>query len=562
MSYCLPKEFTDKFVEALRGGKIVPEKLITMSSAERRAFLEGVVGKENAAPTNALLESKLLLKDQKRGMVTWAKQVSGISEPVRRDLISRIEKMEKVLDPVDARAFLEDLAAKKLGTEVTFEEAKKITEIAKKGEEAKAKVPENSPIASPERMQYGRALVELQNYVTKLMVETKKTTLADVKAQPVRSLFRGISNLGGLAKSVKASLDLSAIGRQGRKVMATNPTIWLRNSLKSLSDVVKTFGGKEVLDEVRAEVLSRPNALRGLYDKEKLAVGVVEEAYPTSLPERIPLLGKPFKASQEAFTAFQYRTRADVFDRYVEIAEKSGADIAGIGKVVNSLTGRGTFGQRLEGAATELNNVFFSPRFLKSNIDLLTGHTLDTGIGSFARKQAALNLVKVVASTAVILSIAEAINPDSVEFDPRSSDFGKIKVGATRFDVTGGMASIITLATRLIRQSSKSSTSGKITKIDDPKAYKGATTLSVLGDYFANKTAPFPSYIISLRLGQDRFTKEPINLSSAEGIKNSAKSLFAPLPITNYAELRDNPDSAPILWAMIADALGFGTNTY
>src|SRR3972149_6716897 len=127
MTYCLPKEFTEKFIEALKGGKIKPEELITMSSAERRAFLKDIVGEENASPTNALLESKILLKDQKTGMVNWAKQITGITEVARRDLVSKIEKMDRILDPVDARVFLEDLAAKKLGTEVTFEEAKEIT---------------------------------------------------------------------------------------------------------------------------------------------------------------------------------------------------------------------------------------------------------------------------------------------------------------------------------------------------------------------------------------------------------------------------------------------------
>jgi hypothetical protein len=39
-------------------------------------------------------------------------------------------------------------------------------------------------------------------------------------------------------------------------------------------------------------------------------------------------------------------------------------------------------------------------------------------------------------------------------------------------------------------------------------------------------------------------------------------NLLTPIPVTNYFELRDNPDAAPILAAMIADALGIGTNTY
>src|SRR3990167_9762653 len=129
MAFCLPKFESEKFIAALRGGKIVPEKLMVMSSAERRTYFESIVGKDNALEVNALFEQKLLLKDQKRGLVSWAKQVSGIKEATRRDLLSKIERMDKVLTPENERAFLNDLAAKRLGTEITFEEAAEITNL-------------------------------------------------------------------------------------------------------------------------------------------------------------------------------------------------------------------------------------------------------------------------------------------------------------------------------------------------------------------------------------------------------------------------------------------------
>ena len=48
MAFCLPKEFAKTFIVALREGKIVPEKLMEMSSIERRTYFESIVGKENA----------------------------------------------------------------------------------------------------------------------------------------------------------------------------------------------------------------------------------------------------------------------------------------------------------------------------------------------------------------------------------------------------------------------------------------------------------------------------------------------------------------------------------
>jgi len=40
--------------------------------------------------------------------------------------------------------------------------------------------------------------------------------------------------------------------------------------------------------------------------------------------------------------------------------------------------------------------------------------------------------MRAVLGTAAVLTIAKALKPGSVEDDPRSADFGKIKIGNTR----------------------------------------------------------------------------------------------------------------------------------
>jgi hypothetical protein len=553
MSFCLPKELANKMKVAIKSGKVQPEKLAGMTSKERNDFFTEIVGKDESSGINALFESKLLLKNQQQGMINWAKQITGIKPEVRRDIIARIEKMDKVLDPKDADLFLEDLASRRLGTDVTFEEAKTISDYSKEVTATKSAIELDSPLGSESRMAYGRAVVRLSNYVNDLKLKNTDTLLEQAKNAPGKAALEGISKLGGLAKSMKASLDNSVIGRQGLKTLFSNPKIWRKNSLQTFKDMIEQLGGKNVRDEVVAEVLSRPNALNGLYAKEKLAVGNIEEAYPTSLPERIPGLGRAFKASQAAFEGFQYRTRADVFDKYVEIAEKTGADISGIGKVANALTGRGSVGG-LEPVATHLNNIFFSPRFLKSNIDLLTVHAFDKGIGSFARKQAAKNMVKTLGGIGTVLTIANAVDPGSVELDPRSSDFGKIKVGDTRFDVAGGMSSLVTLASRLGTMSSKSTTSGKVYPLNSGD-FGSRTGVDVALDFITGKFAPLPAVVRDYLKGENFQGDKPT-------LKSSAVNLFAPLPITNYIEAAKNPEAAPAILRIILDGLGIGANTY
>lgn len=542
--FCIPRNLTEVFLEKVKSGEINPEKMASMTSKERRDYFASFLGEANAKQVNALFESKLLLQNQQQGIINWAKQVSGLKPEAQRDILSRVNKMTEILTPETEAAFLEDIAAHKLGVTVTLGEASRISELAKTTAEAKADLEKGG-----DRFRYGRARVAFEDYVNELKTDADKKTLLDRVKNPIGSAI----DFAGLTKSLKASLDNSVIGRQGLKTLITHPEIWYKNSIQSFKDIVDTFGGKEVLDEVRADILSRPNSLNGLYKKEKLAVGVTEEAYPTSLPEKIPIIGKAFKASEAAFTAFQYRTRADVFDKLVDIADKTGADIKGIGKLANSLTGRGNLGA-LEPAANVVNNVLFSPRFLKSNIDTLTAHIGDKNIGAFARKQAAINRIKIVGAVGVVLSIAKAVNPDSVELDPRSSDFGKIKVGDTRFDISGGMAGLVTLAARLITQSSKSTSTKTISKLNSGK-YGSKTGLDVFLNFLENKASPGAGVILDILKGDDF-------KGNKTTIAGEAQNLLVPIDITNFDELRNDPNSANILLSMISDGLGVSTNTY
>src|SRR3990167_1508854 len=219
MAFCLPIEKTKKFIKALGEGKIEPTKLAEMSSAERRTFFEKLVGKEDAQAVNALFESKLLLKNQQQGMINWAKTVGGLKESVRRDIIAKIEKIDKVLDAKDQQAFLEDLASTKLGTDITFAEAKKISTLSKELTESKANLKESSPIGSPARLDYGGKRVVLENYINELKLSNKestiKETLTGLKQSPLKGIVQIVSDIAGNAKGIKASLDNSAIFRQG-----------------------------------------------------------------------------------------------------------------------------------------------------------------------------------------------------------------------------------------------------------------------------------------------------------------------------------------------------------
>lgn len=556
--FCLNPNLMTEFLKRIQSGDLNPEKLAEMSSEARRKYFSSFLGESNAHEVNTRFEQKMLLKDQQRAMIAWAKETSGIKEKARRDIISRVEKMTEVLNPKTEQAFLEDLAAHKLGVTVTMEEAGKISELAKAAEDARIKA-EDTPAGSPERLAWGREQVKFHNYMNDLKAEATQTTLVEKLKNPVEA----VSSAAGVSKSLKATGDNSAIFRQGWKAMMTNPVIWAKNAIESFGNIVKTFGNKPVIDELNADILSRPNY--ELARRAKLAVGTVEEAFPTSLPEKIPLFGRVYKASEVAFTAFVHKLRMDIFDKQIELARNTGVDVENtaqlesIGKMVNALTGRGHLGS-IEPVANVVNNVLFSPRFLKSHIDVLTAHQLQKGVTPFVRRQAALNLLKIIGGTATILTIANKLQPGSVEDDPRSANFGKIKIGATRFDVTGGMGSVVTLASRLITHSTKSSTSNRVTKLDSG-AFHSMSSWDVLSQFIANKRSPAVSTAYDVYKGKNH-DKENMNPLTLDGFLRVLDSLYTPMPIKTFQELQSTPDAADTLLSMIFDALGVSTNSY
>jgi len=546
MSFCLIPSLADEFLAKLRKGEIDPDKLTDMTSTERRAFFSEFMGEENAKSTNALFESKLLLKNQQQGIINWAKQITGIKPELQRDIISKAERMTEVLQPKELDSFLADLAEQRLGFGVTAQEAGTIAELSKEVATKKMGWDGKKWKSEEVRLDYGRAKYAFGEYVSNIKNEANKQSLSDMVKNPLGTLYKA----AGMAKSLKATLDNSAIGRQGLKVLWTHPTVWGKNAAQSFIDIAKVIGGKDVMAEVQADLLSRPNAMNGLYRKEKLALQNTEEAFPENISEKIPAFGRLFKASETAYGSFLQKTRADVFDKYVEIANKSGADIKGIGRVVNSLTGRGNLG-RLEPVADVVNTVFFGPRFVKANIDVLTAHLGDKGVGRFAKKQAAINLLKVVAGTTAVIAIAKALGGQA-ETDSRSSDFGKLKIGNTRFDLTGGMGGLLVLVSRLGTMSTKSTSTGEITPLNTGE-FGGKTGLDLLETFIGNKLSPAAGVVRDLLKGQDMRGNKPT-------IEGELVNTLVPLPITNYMELSKDPNSAPLILSLIADGVGISAN--
>ena len=142
----------------------------------------------------------------------------------------------------------------------------------------------------------------------------------------------------------------------------------------------------------------------------------------------------------------------------------------------------------------------------------------------------------------------------AVEWDPRSSDFAKIKIGNTRYDIMGGLQQNIVLAARELTGEKKSSTTGETKSITSGK-FGAPSRLSVLSDAIQNKETPVLSAGSRILRGKD-IGGNPVNPW------NEIDKLFIPLsPAQTYSTIKDK-GLVPGLALSAPGFVGAGVQTY
>lgn len=589
MAWCLTIQEANKLRDAFKEGKINPEELAKMSSGERRAFFQKFTSEQNAIKINSLFESKLLLKNQQQGMVTWAKRTLGMNKQTQRDLMTRIERLSEqdILTSQTLQTFKEDLVRTRLGLNVSFEEAQAINDLAQKRIEARSeweKVINENPhwadahntrkewINNSKRIEYGLTQVALEKYVNDIKVESRRIRFTEF---PVKATIKAVQEIPGILKSLMASIDNSFFGRQGIKNLyggVVQKTIWTGAFAKSFNDVqmdirAKKVDGFDAMDLIRADIYSRPNSMNKKYKAGGYRLDVLaEEAFPTSLPEKIPGFGRLFKASETAFSGAALRMRADLADWHISKMEAQGINTLdpeqarGVGHMIGSLTGRGSLG-KLEPLAGEINVLLFSGRFLKSNLDTLTAHQFDPRATPYVKKEARKNLLSILAHILGILTIAKILASDSVELDPRNTNWGRIKIFGQWVDITGGMRSLITAVARIVptRRNGEwgfwaQSSSGKWTNLRSGEFGQRDAMDIVMDLILFNRLSPIASVIHEYWRGE-MFGGEPFN------IKKAIVESTTPLSIQETIQASEEGFTAAMV-ALLGEFVGFGVSSY
>lgn len=356
------------------------------------------------------------------------------------------------------------------------------------------------------------------------------------RAETYTKVLKAIGNALNLPRSLVASMDLSAPFNQGAFLLGRKE-LW-----KNIPDMFRQAWSPSFARAVEDSIKESPTY--PLMEKAGLEISNLgadltkrEEQFMSQWAEKIPVAGRVVKASERAYTGFLNKVRADTFNKLVKAYEKAGVDIAnetallkGIASYVNNATGRGELG-KFSQAAPILNGLLFSPRLMASRVKLLNLFYYGR-MDSVVRKEAltSLGLFGGIATTAAVL--AKMAGAD-VEANPRSSDFGKIKVGNTRYNLTGGFSQYLTLAARLATNETKN-VKGEVKELG--KEYGSNTRLDVLEKFGENKFSPVASFIADYLRGQNAIG-EPFDVTTTDLTKNSVASRFIPLFMQDATEL-------------------------
>jgi hypothetical protein len=260
-------------------------------------------------------------------------------------------------------------------------------------------------------------------------------------------------DIWNLPRALLATGDISATIRQAGVLGPGNP-IEFKNAFR---DQIKAFASEPFALASREAIEADPDFLRfttksgtpggvGQRADRRLHISAIgeaadrsrrEEQFMTSIAGRLPII----RNSERAFVTMLNELRFSVMKkmvRHVELASGGAATDVQLDRIadfINYATGRGSLGLA-EGAAPLLNGLGFSPRLAISRFQLpLPIFTRAPNV----RKKFAQDLVLYAGTGAMIMFLLDQNVPGvDVIRDPRSSDFGKVKIGKTRLDLFAG----------------------------------------------------------------------------------------------------------------------------
>lgn len=371
-----------------------------------------------------------------------------------------------------------------------------------------------------------------------------------------RKAVRYAGEIINTSRAIKTSFDVSAVLRQGGWLGMSHPYQLSARNLSRMFEAMKSERGQH---RINAEIMSRPNAAKyirdGLLTDDSGSLSKMEEAYMSRWAKHIPGVA----ASERAYTTFLNMQRADAFDLLTSKLSRNGVATLAEEKIISNYikvaTGRGDMG-KLAGAAVPLSTVFFAPRYVLSRFQLLTGQPLwkMTGEGSWrVRRLIAKEYGRSLTGVAVVLGLGIAAGA-TVETDPRSSDFMKLKFGNTRVDPMMGLSQATVLLSREI-SGRRMDARRRLIPIRGKVPYGQPNSFDIAASFLRSKLSPFLASTVNVATGKDV-------VGNPATIGTEAKAFFVPLSFGDVADAMKEEGVPKDIAIALAAIFGMNVQNY
>ncbi len=400
--------------------------------------------------------------------------------------------------------------------------------------------------------------------------ELQRNIRRRIQALKPRSIFgRFVQDPFNAARNIITAYDFSGVFRQGGIFVIGRPL----TAVKSLGPMFRSFKSKQVQDKVDKEIKADPNfPLRIKTGSFHAAIGSSytlspqEEIMQSKLIAPLEKVVPGLAGSNRAYITFLNKLRADMWNVLATSVSKDGnvtlEEAKAISFFVNVSTGRGSLG-KFEQAAEAMNVAFFAPRYVASRfqsiilgVKALTPFVPFKG-GKRVKRAIAKEYARYLVGMAAIYALAAlTLDDEEFEWDPRSSDFGKIKIGKTRLDPMSGMSQVTVLLSRVISGEVKSSITGEISPIrGDDVGFGKRTTVGVVGSFLRYKLSPMFGTTLSLLAGED-----PVG--QPFGPEDLPRNLLIPLALREVFETIQEQGILRGTALSILAIFGMGIQTY
>src|SRR5262245_3174851 len=346
-----------------------------------------------------------------------------------------------------------------------------------------------------------------------------------------------IFGLLGATKSLKSTLDVSAVLRQGG-ILTLSPARWgqLR---KTIPNMFKAFSSKQ-FENIKNAINTNPDIAimdeAGLYlaNRADEALGKGEEQFLRAAGSKISEAVQKapgIKQSEQAYTTFLDTQRVETFGQYKRAIDKAGLSpeetkkgYKAAAEFINVVTGRASLPKSADKVVNFLNYFLFSPRFLASRLQVFNPamyarNAFSPG-GRVVLKEQWKDLLGFAGTAATTMYLLKQAGAD-VNLNYNSPDFLKVKFGNTRYDGLAGLQQVMRLVFRS-RDAIERSLRGE-------KSKQGESAIDLATTFLSYKLSP-PAAVFRDFVNQRTVDKKEFTYGGA------AKDLIAPIQWADFVE--------------------------